>query len=410
MADRRKQKRPPRGAEPDSSSNTLDRIRGNSGVVGAVAITALLYGLLIFGRLGYHNFDASFFITAGDAFCDPSLAPEGLRIFLPHGWTGYDGQFYYRLALDPLTKQRVEYGITLDKPPYRQQRILYPVLARLLALGGTPWIPWSMIVVNYLAVCGLAFGAARIAELFAMPAIYGLAIPFFPGVLLALARDLPDPLAISLMVFSLYLLHSRRITFAACVLALAVLTRETVILLAAALFVHSTWRALRRQSAWTESVRLAIPLATYAVWQLWIVARWGTFGSAAGSGTLDGFALKSAGILLIQAVQSALGFHPFLLVELLFLGAMTLLAAIVSIRSTVDSGVKLAWLMYLALVVFLSRLVWVEDWAFMRASAELMVLGFIIVIGARERRLLPIVFAPTIAIWLALAARTMIVQ
>jgi hypothetical protein len=194
------------------------------------------------------------------------------------------------------------------------------------------------------------------------------------------------------------------------VLALAVLTRETVILLAAALFVHSTWHALRRQSAWTESVLLAIPLATYAVWQLWIVARWGTFGSAAGSGTLDGFALKSAGILLIQAVQSALGFHPFLLVELLFLGAMTLLAAIVSIRSTVDSGVKLAWLMYLALVVFLSRLVWVEDWAFMRASAELMVLGFIIVIGARERRLLPIVFAPTIAIWLALAARTMIVQ
>ena len=376
-------------------------------MVGAVAITALLYGLLIFGRLGYHNFDASFFITAGYRYCDPSLAPEGLRISTP---VGYDGQFYYRLALYPLTKQRVEYGITLDNPPYRQQRILYPVLARLVALGGTPWLPWSMIVVNYLAVCGLAFGAARIAELFAMPAIYGLAIPFFPGVLLALDRDLPDPLAISLMVFSLYLLHSRRITFAACVLALAVLTRETVILLAAALFVHSTWHALRRQSAWTESVLLAIPLATYAVWQLWIFARWGTFGFAAGSGSLDHFPLKSAGILLIQAVQSALGFHPFLLVELLFLGAMTLLAAIVSIRSTVDSGVKLAWLMYLALVVFLSRLVWVEDWAFMRASAELMVLGFIIVIGARERRLLPIVFAPTIAIWLALAARAMIVQ
>ena len=46
----------------------------------------------------------------------------------------------------------------------------------------------------------------------------------------------------------------------------------------------------------------------------------------------------------------------------------------------------------------------------MRGSEELIVLGLIIVIGARERRLLPIVIAPTLAIWLALAARTMTVQ
>jgi len=113
---------------------------------------------------------------------------------------------------------------------------------------------------------------------------------------------------------------------------------------------------------------------------------------------------------LIQAVHAALGFHPFLLIELLFLGAMILLAAIVSIRSTVSPGVKLAWLLYLALAAFLSGGVWVEDWAFMRGCGELMVLGFIIVLGARQRRLLPIVLAPTLAIWLALAARTIIAQ
>jgi len=76
-----------------------------------------------------------------------------------------------------------------------------------------------MIVVNYLAVCGLAFNAARFAEWFTLPAIYGLMIPFFPGVLLALDRDLPDPLALSLMTWALYLLHARRIEFASCVLA-----------------------------------------------------------------------------------------------------------------------------------------------------------------------------------------------
>jgi hypothetical protein len=395
-----------RATEPDSSNAMLSRILGNCGVMGAVAITAVLYGVVVLGRLAYHQRDASFFITVGDAFYDPSLSPQKLSTGSRYG---YDGQFYYRLALDPFTNARVEYGIRIDNPAYRQQRIVYPVLAHILALGRIPWVAWSMIVVNYLAVCGLAFSAARFAELFAMPAIYGLAIPFYPGVLLGLDRDLPDPLAISLMVCALYLLHSRRITFAACILALAVLTRETVILLAAALFVHSAWRALRRQSAWTESVLLMIPLATCAAWQLWIFARWGTFGPAAGSGNLHGVPLAAV-ILLIQAAHAALGFHPFLLIELLFLGAMILLAASVSIRSTVSPGVKLAWLLYLALAAFLSGGVWVEDWAFMRGCGELMVLGFIIVLGARERRLLPIVLAPTLALWLALAARTIIAQ
>ncbi len=385
----------------------LEHTRGKRSATGVLMITALLYGLLIFGRLGLHNFDASFFITAGDAFCDPSLTPEGVRIGGPYG---YDGQFYYRLALDPLTKQRVEYGITIDTPSYRQQRILYPVLARILALGRTPWVPWSMIVVNYLAICGLAFSAARFAELFGLPAIYGLAIAFYPGVLLGLDRDLPDPLAISLMVFSLYLLRSRRIILAACMLSLAVLTRETVVLLAGALLVHSTWRSLRRQSAWTESVLLAMPLAAFVAWQLWIFARWGTFGPAEGSRNLAGLPFRSAGILFIRSVHFALGFHPFQLVELLFLGAMILLVTMVFIRSTVDPGVKLAWLIYLALAAFLSGAIWVEDWAFLRGCEELMVLGFIIVMGARERRLLPIIFAPTMAIWLALAARTIINQ
>ncbi len=384
----------------------LERVRRNTSVTAAVAITALLYGVVVVGRLASHNWDPSVFVVAGHLFCDQSSAPRGLTISTP---LGYDGQFYYRLALDPLTNEQVEYGITIDDPAYRQQRILYPVLARTVALGANSWVPWSMIMVNYLAVCGLAFSAARFAELFAIPAIYGLVIPFFPGVLLALARDLPDPLAISLMVFSLGLLHSRRITFAACMLALAVLARETVVLLAAALFLHSGWRVLRRQSAWTESVRLAIPLMAYAAWQLWIFARWGKLAAAATSGNVLGFPFQGVGISLIQAVHSAHGLHSFVLIEFLFLGAMILLAAIALVQSAVDPGVKLAWLIYLALAASLSSAVWV-DWSLMRGCEELIVLGLIIVIGARERRLLPITFAPTLAIWLALAAYTMILQ
>lgn len=321
--------------------------------------------------------------------------------------SGYDGEFYYRLALDPFTDQKVEYGIAIDDPPYRQQRILYPILARLLALGVTSWIPLTLIAVNYLAVCGLAFNAARLAELFAMPAIFGLTVAFYPSILFALARDLPDTLAISLMVFSLYLLLSRRTFFSACILALAVLARDTVIVLIVSLIAHAAWRAIHKQSPWTDRLALAIPFLTYVAWQLWIFANWKAWPSGP-AGLLLGIPLKGLGILLEQALRPKLNFYLLELIELLLLVAIVVFAATALVRSEVDPGIKLAWLLYLTLAVCLSNTVWAEDWSFMRGTEELIVLGLIVLIGARARQPLSIALVATLAIWMALAARTII--
>jgi hypothetical protein len=330
---------------PESSQQQLEgwsdpifaRFECKVGVAGVVAITALLYAIAIGARLANHGGDPTFFVAAGHAFYQPSLASPKLAVSTT---SGYDGQFYYRLALDPFSHRRVEYGITIDNGAYRQQRILYPILAHILALGVVALVPWSMILVNYLAVCWLAFNGARYAGLFSTPPIYGLVIPFFPGVLLALDRDLPDPLAISLMVWALYLLHTRRIVFAACILALAILARETVIVLAAALLIHSSWRARRRQSAWTESLPLLIPIVTYAAWQIWLLARRGTLGSAGGQVNLIGIPFESVILLLVQVLRSTIALDSFRstatglmkCTELLFLGAMISVAAIASLR------------------------------------------------------------------------------
>ena len=405
---------PLRESARESSRTPLARLRANRGIASVVVITAVLYGVIVAGRLALHHWDPSFFIVAGAVFFDQSQAPQGVMV---RSGTGYDGQFYYSLALHPFTHEREGYGIRIDSPAYRSQRILYPVLAHLLALGEIRWIPWSMIIVNYLAICALAFNAARFAELFAAPAMIGLAIPFLPGVLLGLDRDLPDPLALSLMVFSLFLLHSRRTALAACMLALAVLARETMVILAGALFIYSAWRALRKQSGWSKTIAPMIPLATYAGWQLWTFYRWGEFGFVAGRANLSGLPLSAVTWLVLRAAHFVRGLslfqflrQLFFLGELLFLAEMVLLAAIVSVRSAVDPGVKLAWLIYLALAASLSRWVWVDDWAFMRGCGELLVLGFLILMGARVRRLSRIGLASTVAIWLALAVRTVLIE
>ena len=57
----------------------------------------------------------------------------GLREFIwptLTGKAGYDGQFNYAIAADPLHASPA-----LDVPAYRYQRILYPLLVRALALG-----------------------------------------------------------------------------------------------------------------------------------------------------------------------------------------------------------------------------------------------------------------------------------
>jgi hypothetical protein len=39
-----------------------------------------------------------------------------------------------------------------DVPAYRYQRILYPVAARALALGNADLVPWTLIIVNVIAL------------------------------------------------------------------------------------------------------------------------------------------------------------------------------------------------------------------------------------------------------------------
>ena len=89
----------------------------------AVAAIATLVGLgLILLRLSQVEWDPL------------GLAELGTRYSQldPAGTEGYDGQFAYYIAVSPNPK---DVAIQLDVPAYRYQRILYPLMARSLALG-----------------------------------------------------------------------------------------------------------------------------------------------------------------------------------------------------------------------------------------------------------------------------------
>jgi hypothetical protein len=368
---------------------------------GVMLIVALSYALMIAVRLARFDFDASRFICAGTEFCTADQLPTPITLFSD---TGYDGQFYYRLAMAPFTNQQTAFGIKIDNPGYRQQRILYPLLAGALSLGRPTWLPWTMILVNYLAICGLAFVAGLFACIFDRNALWGLAIVFYPGLILSLYRDLTDALAISLIVTGLFFWHRRRNLLGSFTLGLAVLARETTVLLAGAMLVAWAWRMFFKKARWSEGACLIIPLATFAAWQLWIAATWGyagvLFGRAYGLGPLMS-ALSAFVAGLLSGFPTA---HKVLgLCELTLLGGTTLLAALALSRSPIDGGVKLAWAAYFVLACKLSGAVWFEDWEFMRGTAELILLGFLILLSSRESRLFGALVVLEFVIWNTLA-------
>jgi hypothetical protein len=150
----------------------------------------------------------------------------------PDHLSGEDGTFCYRIALNPGTL----FGI--DVPPYRYMRILYPLVARMLALGQPAVIPYTLVLVNYLAVVGGTLAVAAWLARRQVSPWYALLYGCYPGLVLATAHDLTEPLAYGLVALAVYLFdygpHNSltRAMSSAGVFALASLTRETTLVFA----------------------------------------------------------------------------------------------------------------------------------------------------------------------------------
>src|SRR5260370_26529610 len=105
-------------------------------LAGAMALLAALAFALVRWHTWAHG-HISKFILVGRHFATPSQLPPGMPVAKTYG---YDGQFFYRLALNPLNFHHTAYGITMDRP-YRYMRLGYPALTRLIPFGQHSLLP-----------------------------------------------------------------------------------------------------------------------------------------------------------------------------------------------------------------------------------------------------------------------------
>jgi hypothetical protein len=225
-----------------------------------VGLVALMYIALTLWRYGG---DPMRFALVGSRF-DPGL---------PGGTWGYDGQFAYQIARDPMGASRF-----LDVPAYRYQRLLYPLMARALAAGQPGLIPWTLIAVNWLSLVAGTWFTEGILIGRGVSRWYALSYGLFGGLMIAVRLDLTEPLAYALAQAAVLGYERGRMRSAAGLLALAALTKETTLLVAAGFllsFVLSRrWRDLVE---WT--IIVGVPFVALQVFlRLWL----GTWGIGSG--------------------------------------------------------------------------------------------------------------------------------
>lgn len=192
----------------------------------AAAYVALLLPILL-----HDSRDLSFFVIAGDYFVDPHT-PILVR---PNSF-GYDGQFFYRLAVAPFSFDNPAAGIRFDVPVYRSQRFLYPLLAWLASTAQPAAAPAALVATNIAAIALLAGAALTLVRRLALPDATAWAIVAWPGLLVSLTHDTAEIVTVAFLLAALAARAHDRIKLFVLFGIAATLTRETAAPVFAGLF------------------------------------------------------------------------------------------------------------------------------------------------------------------------------
>ena len=244
-------------------------------VPGLIALLAALAFVLARWQT-WAKGDITKFILVGRHFATPSQLPPHIAVAPTYG---YDGQFFYRLALNPVNFSHIAYGIRVDQP-YRYMRIGYPWLTWLVSLGQHVLVPVMLVVINIVAIGAIGYLGGMFARQGGRHALAGLVLPAYFGLLTSLSRDTAEPLAAACLLGGLLAIRARRPVLAGLLLAYGALTRESVMVAVAAVAIVDFIGVIRRRRSvrpGRDDLAWALPTAAFVAWQVVVKVAVGRF-------------------------------------------------------------------------------------------------------------------------------------
>jgi hypothetical protein len=334
--------------------------------------------------------DLTQLLRIGTVYGHPGHVPRGVFVF--KGSTGYDGQFYYRMALDPANLHTRAFGITMDAP-YRFMRIGYSALAWLVSGGQHVAVPYALVAINVAALTALAYLGGLLAQEAGRHALWGLLLAGYFGLMDSLSRDLTEPLGAVCLIAGILAYRKRHPLLAAAAFSYGVLTRETVLVVPAALgLVRIIQFARRRARFGASDLAWIAPAVVFTAWELVVNAATGDFPIFSDSGKNAGLPFTAAFSSIAHnyahpttPVPGAPGAVIIWDIEFAVL-ALFALAALVSLRATaIPAYERVSFVLYLVVIFSLATTNW-DGYADLRAFVEVHLLAVLILLGTPLRR------------------------
>lgn len=226
--------------------------------------------VFLLGMIGCYAYKYDGRLTAlihlGRMFMDPARVPESYFVWGPEGHRGsgsegYDGQFFYYMALQPFQVHRAN----IDNPPYRAQRILYPVMAHVVAGGNPHLVPYSLLIVNLGALLLTVWWMAGLAVRAGRSSWWSLAGVISIGTLLPTTFCLGEPLGVACVVGAIAATVRGKLGWTFAGLALSVLAREQMVVIMP-IFGLYWWKERGWRQAWWV---MGVPWVIWGIWQGW---------------------------------------------------------------------------------------------------------------------------------------------
>jgi hypothetical protein len=215
-----------------------------------VAAVSIVFSSLIAIRvLSEVDWDATIFVAFGEeAIPTREYAEARLGDVYLRAAQGHDGKFFFVQSNDPWVLDPGENAEVLDRPLYRSQRMLYPVLAGGAGLFGPEVIVWAMLVVNIIAMGVGTWVTARIAMEMGGSPWWGLAFAFNLGFISEVNIGGAGVVAAAAAFGAVLVFMRDKVAAGIALLAVAALSREAMLLAAAGVALW-LWLDQRRRTA-----------------------------------------------------------------------------------------------------------------------------------------------------------------
>jgi len=244
-----------------------------------VAIVGFLFSSLIAVRVLWETgWDATIFVAFGEeAIPTREYAEERLGSVYLRPEQGHDGKFFFVQSNDPWVIDPDENAQVLDRPLYRSQRMLYPVLAGGGGLFGPEAIVWGMLVVNLIAMGVGTWVTSQIAIEMGGSPWWGLAFALNLGFISEINIGGAGVVAAAAAFGAVLMFMRSRVPAGIALLAVAALSREAMLLAAAGVALW-LWLEKRRTTAVIAAI---VPGVSVIAWAAYLRLRIGEGSVAA---------------------------------------------------------------------------------------------------------------------------------